>query len=130
AFKPKSDDVRDAPALAVAARLIDAGASVVGTDPQALETARRALPGLELAETPAAAVAGADIVLLLTEWKEYRDLAPAELAAARGRILLDGRNCVKREIWRESGWTVRSLGRPDVAIPRSTRLSEQLAPAN
>jgi UDPglucose 6-dehydrogenase len=130
AFKPKSDDVRDAPALAVAARLIAAGASVVGTDPEALETARRALPGLELVETPAEAVAGADIVLLLTEWKEYRELAPSELAGALGRILLDGRNCVKRETWREAGWTVRSLGRPDAAIPRSTRLDERLAPAN
>ena len=129
AFKPKSDDVRDAPALAVAERLIAAGASVVGTDPQALETARRALPGLELAQTPADAVADADVVLLLTEWKEYRQLLPADLAAARGHILLDGRNCVKRETWREAGWTVRSLGRPDAATPRSTRLDELLAPA-
>jgi UDPglucose 6-dehydrogenase len=129
AFKPKSDDVRDAPALAVAARLIEAGASVVGTDPQALETARRALPELEVALTPRRAVAGADAVLLLTEWKEYRELAPGDLAGAGGRILLDGRNCMKREVWTEAGWTVRSLGRPDAAIPRPTRRGELLAPA-
>ncbi len=129
AFKPKSDDVRDAPALAVAARLLAAGASVVATDPEALETARRLLPDLELVQTPADAVAGADIVLLLTEWKEYRMLAPHELAGATGRILLDGRNCVNRDLWQAAGWTVRSLGRPDLASPLSTRLNERLVPA-
>jgi UDPglucose 6-dehydrogenase len=129
AFKPKSDDVRDAPALAVAARLLEAGASVIATDPEALGTARRVLPQLELVETPSEAVSGADVVLLLTEWKQYRALRPDELAGAAGRILLDGRNCVNRETWQEAGWTIRSLGRPDVATGRSTRSEEVLVPA-
>jgi UDPglucose 6-dehydrogenase len=129
AFKPKSDDVRDAPALAVAARLVAAGASVVATDPEALDTARRVLPELELVETAREAVRGADAVLLLTEWKEYRALSPLDLDGAAGHILLDGRNCMNRETWRAAGWTVRSLGRPDRVTQRPTRLDALLAPA-
>jgi UDPglucose 6-dehydrogenase len=112
AFKPKSDDVRDAPALDVAGRLLRAGAIVTATDPQAIETSRRVLPELEYVLSPAEAVRNADVVLLLTEWKEYRQLAPSDLDEAAGRILLDGRNCVNIRAWREAGWTVRSLGRP------------------
>lgn len=118
AFKPKSDDVRDAPALAVAARLLAAGATVVATDPEAVETARRVLPGLRYVTTPTEAVEGADLVLLLTEWKEYRALRPGDLAGAAGRILIDGRNCLGRAEWRAAGWIIRSLGRPDDAILR------------
>jgi UDPglucose 6-dehydrogenase len=112
AFKPKSDDVRDAPALAVAERLLAAGARVTATDPQAIETSRRMLPEIEYVTSPAEAVEGADVVLILTEWKEYRQLAPADLDGAAGHILLDGRNCVNVRAWRDAGWIVRSLGRP------------------
>jgi UDPglucose 6-dehydrogenase len=129
AFKPKSDDVRDAPALTVAARLLAEGATVVATDPQAIETARRVLPGIRYVETPQEAVAGADAVLLLTEWKEYRALTPDDLAGAAGRVLLDGRNCMNRAVWNEGGWTVRSLGRPDSVSPRSTARRPELVPA-
>jgi UDPglucose 6-dehydrogenase len=128
AFKPKSDDVRDAPALTVAARLLAAGARVVATDPEAVETARRVLPGLVYVSTPGEAVEGADAVLLLTEWKEYRSLAPADLANATGRLLLDGRNCLDPRDWREAGWTVRSLGRPDDHAPRSEAIPRSTAP--
>jgi UDPglucose 6-dehydrogenase len=112
AFKPKSDDVRDAPGLDVAGRLLRAGAIVTATDPQAIETSRRVLPELEYVLTPAEAVRNADVVLLLTEWKEYRQLAPSDLDGAAGLILLDGRNCVNIAAWRAAGWSVRSLGRP------------------
>ncbi|HEX3680335.1 MAG TPA: UDP-glucose/GDP-mannose dehydrogenase family protein [Galbitalea sp.] len=112
AFKPKSDDVRDAPGLDVAGRLLRAGAIVTATDPQAIETSRRVLPELEYVLSPAEAVRNADVVLLLTEWKEYRQLAPSDLDGAAGRILLDGRNCVDIRAWRAAGWSVRSLGRP------------------
>jgi UDPglucose 6-dehydrogenase len=121
AFKPKSDDVRDAPALAVAAALLAAGATVVATDPEAIETARRVLPGVEYVATPAEAVHQADAVLLLTEWKEYRALKPVDLTGAAGRILLDGRNCLDQDEWLSAGWTIRSLGRPDGTIPRLNR---------
>jgi len=112
AFKPKSDDVRDSPALDVAATLVAAGANVVATDPEAIETSRRIHPDLVYVETPAEAVAGADAVLVLTEWKEYRHLTPDDLAGAAGRIILDGRNCLTPAEWRDAGWTIRSLGRP------------------
>jgi UDPglucose 6-dehydrogenase len=128
AFKPKSDDVRDAPALTVAARLLAAGARIVATDPEAIETARRVLPGLVYVPTPGEAVEGADAVLLLTEWKEYRALRPADLANATGRLLLDGRNCLDPRDWREAGWTVRSLGRPDDHAPRSEAIPRSTAP--
>jgi len=129
AFKPKSDDVRDAPALDVAARLLASGATVVATDPQAIETSRRVIPGLEYVDTPALAVEGADIVLLLTEWKEYRGLTPSDLDAATGRILLDGRNCLDPRPWRDAGWTIRSLGRSEPATPRLRDREESLVAA-
>ena len=114
AFKPKSDDVRDAPALDVAARLSAAGAVVVATDPQAIETSRRVHPELSYVATPREAAVGADIVLVLTEWKEYRQLRPEELDGASGRIILDGRNCLNQRVWQQGGWTIRSLGRPEL----------------
>jgi UDPglucose 6-dehydrogenase len=111
AFKPDSDDVRDSPSLDVAKRLLDEGAVVVATDPQAIETSRRHHPELTYVDTAAEAAAGADAVLVLTEWKQYRELQPADLAP-RGTIILDGRNCLDRERWRSAGWTYKSLGRP------------------
>ena len=113
AFKPNSDDVRDSPALDVAARLLAAGASVVATDPQAIEKARALHPELEYAATSGAAVAGADAVLLLTEWQEYRDLDPdalGELVAQR--VIVDGRNSLVPAKWREAGWLYRAFGQP------------------
>jgi UDPglucose 6-dehydrogenase len=112
AFKPKSDDVRDSPALEVAAALLAAGATVLATDPEAIETSRRIHPELAYVLSPAEAVVGADAVLVLTEWKQYRQLEPDDLAAASGRIILDGRNCLDQGVWRAAGWTIRSLGRP------------------
>ncbi|TAL45832.1 MAG: UDP-glucose/GDP-mannose dehydrogenase family protein [Salinibacterium sp.] len=112
AFKPDSDDVRDSPSLDVASRLHKEGAVVLVTDPEAIETARRQHPELSYVPTVGEAVAGADVVLVLTEWKLYRDLAPAEFEAASGRIILDGRNCLDPTRWRSAGWVYRSLGRP------------------
>jgi UDPglucose 6-dehydrogenase len=112
AFKPDSDDVRDSPSLEVAARLHEAGATVVATDPEAIETARRIRPELDYVATAREAVVDADAVVVLTEWKQYRALEPADLEAAAGRVILDGRNCLDREKWRSAGWLYRSLGRP------------------
>lgn len=112
AFKPDSDDVRDSPSLDVAARLLAAGATVVATDPEAIETARRLHPEFDYVATAQEAVVDADAVLVLTEWKQFRTLEPADLDAAAGRIILDGRNCLDREKWRSAGWLYRSLGRP------------------
>ncbi len=113
AFKPGSDDVRDSPALDVAVRLHRHGARVCVHDPRALETARRVAPVLDYAESIRAACSGADIVVVLTDWPEYRSLAPADLAPVVGRrVILDARNCLDPATWRAAGWTYRGTGRP------------------
>jgi len=113
AFKPDSDDVRDSPALDVAARLAELGARVLATDPEAIETSRRLRPTLDYVETVEEAVAKADAVLVLTEWREYRELDPELIGAlVRTRSIVDGRNCLDREAWRAAGWAYRAPGRP------------------
>jgi UDPglucose 6-dehydrogenase len=112
AFKPNSDDVRDSPALSVAAQMQLQGAHVVVTDPQAIENARLKWPDLHFAATAEEAAAGADVVLLATEWAEYRELDPVKLAAVVGeKRILDGRNVLDPAAWRAAGWTYRALGR-------------------
>ncbi|GAA1628700.1 UDP-glucose dehydrogenase family protein [Georgenia ruanii] len=113
AFKPDSDDVRDSPALNVAAQMQLQGAHVTVTDPQAVPNAERAWPDLTFAATAEAAAAGADVVLLLTEWREYRDLDPVAFGeVVAGKRLIDGRNVLDPARWRAAGWTYRALGRP------------------
>ena len=113
AFKPDSDDVRDSPALSVAAQMQLQGAHVTVTDPQAIENARAKWPDLQFAADPLEAAVEADVVLLATEWAQYRELDPDELGAvvAHKRIL-DGRNVLDPARWRAAGWTYRALGRP------------------
>jgi len=113
AFKPDSDDVRDSPALNVAAQIRLQGASVVVADPAAVPNAQRAWPELAFADSAEKACAGADVVLLLTEWQVYRELDPAALRAiVASPVILDGRNALDPAAWREAGWTYRALGRP------------------
>jgi UDPglucose 6-dehydrogenase len=112
AFKPDSDDIRDSPALDVAEKLQARGADVIVTDPEAVPNARRKSPHLTFAATTDEAVEGADVILLLTEWREYRTLDPAKLATAVAHPrILDGRNALDPEAWRAAGWTYRALGR-------------------
>jgi UDPglucose 6-dehydrogenase len=112
AFKPNSDDVRDSPALSVAAQMQLQGAHVVVTDPQAIENARRKWPDLNFAATAEEAAEGVDVVLLATEWAEYRELDPVKLATVvREKRILDGRNVLDPGVWRAAGWTYRALGR-------------------
>ncbi len=113
AFKPNSDDIRDSPALNVAAQMQLQGASVVVTDPQAVENAQRKWPDLRYAATAEEAATGADLVLLLTEWDQYRSLDPVAFGAVVAqRRMLDGRNALDPAAWRAAGWTYRALGRP------------------
>jgi len=117
AFKPNSDDVRDSPALNVAGMLSLKGATTVVYDPQALDNARALFPTLGYAESALDACEGADVVLVATEWPEFVTLDPAEVTrVARGRVLLDGRNCMPAERWSAAGWTYRALGR---GVPES-----------
>jgi UDPglucose 6-dehydrogenase len=112
AFKPDSDDVRDSPALWIAGQLHLRGARVRIYDPRANVTAAAAYPTLSYAESAVEACRDADVVLHLTEWAEFREISPSDLAqvVARPR-LLDGRNVLDHEGWRSAGWTVRGLGR-------------------
>jgi UDPglucose 6-dehydrogenase len=111
AFKPNSDDVRDAPALDVARMVYLEGAEVVVYDPQARENAHRAYPDLDYVDTMAEAVIGADIVLLLTEWDEFVFADPAELGTlVAGRRIVDGRGALDAEAYRAAGWEYRALG--------------------
>ncbi|MGW4446509.1 UDP-glucose dehydrogenase family protein [Streptomyces sp. NPDC004682] len=113
AFKPDSDDVRDSPALNVAGQIHLQGGQVTVYDPKGMDNARKVFPTLGYADSALEAVRGADVVLHLTEWREFRKLDPAELAAvAAERVVLDGRNALDAELWRRAGWTYRAMGRP------------------
>src|SRR3954471_4745735 len=112
-FKPNSDDIRDSPALDVAARIALAGATVTVYDPAALENARRDYPDLNYATSALDAVRGADVVLHLTEWREFREMDPEVLSdAVNRRFIVDGRNALDPDRWRAAGWHYRALGRP------------------
>lgn len=113
AFKPDSDDVRDSPALSVAAQMRLQGATVVVTDPEAVANAERAWPDLTFAATAQEAAAGADVVVLATEWAQYRALDPVAFGeVVRSKAIVDGRNVLDPTAWRAAGWTYRALGRP------------------
>jgi UDPglucose 6-dehydrogenase len=113
AFKPNSDDIRDSPALDVAATLRRAGAAVVVYDPAAMDNAKRAHPELLYAETTMSAAQGADALLLLTEWAEFRQMDPQVLGGVVAhRRVLDGRGALDPVRWRAAGWAYRALGRP------------------
>jgi UDPglucose 6-dehydrogenase len=113
-FKPDSDDVRDSPALDIAAQLNAAGAHIVVHDPKGIEPARKRFPNLEYAESINDAVKDSDLVLHLTEWKEYRQIDPAKIASlVKNKIIIDGRNMLDRDLWRKAGWKFRALGRTD-----------------
>ena len=116
AFKPHSDDTRDAPALDVAAQLHEAGAHVVVFDPQAMENARRSHPQLEFAGTALEAADGAQVVALLTEWDQFRGIDPRVLGRVVGaRAVVDARNVLDARTWRDAGWRYRALGRAGAA---------------
>ena len=113
-FKPDSDDVRDSPALDIAAQLQAAGATVVVNDPKGIEPARKRFPNLHYAESINDVVKDADLILHLTEWKEYRQIDPTAIAAlVKRKIIIDGRNMLDRTMWRNAGWKFLALGRTD-----------------
>jgi UDPglucose 6-dehydrogenase len=113
AFKPNSDDIRDSPALDVAASIQQQGAAVTLYDPEAMENAKLKHPELGYRPSAVDAARGADIVLHLTEWAEFRQMDPAALSeVVAQRRIVDGRNALDPELWRGAGWTYRALGRP------------------
>jgi UDPglucose 6-dehydrogenase len=113
AFKPESDDVRDSPALWIAGQLQLGGAAVRVHDPQAMPKARDRFPTLEYADTVADACHRADLVMLLTEWQQFRKLTPEDLEdLVDRRCIFDGRNVLDPHAWRAAGWTYHGVGRP------------------
>ncbi len=116
AFKPDSDDVRDSPALHVAAAIRALGARVSAYDPVAMERARQADPDLEYAASMIGAATDADVLILLTEWPEFRQADPEIIGkAVAKRNMVDGRHALDPAQWRAAGWNYRALGRPDSA---------------
>jgi UDPglucose 6-dehydrogenase len=111
AFKPNTDDVRESPALMVAMAIQSEGAMVRVHDPRANDNARQACPELDYVDEPEKTCEGADIVLHLTEWSQYRELDPARLRSVVGvPRILDARNVLPLRKWRTAGWTVQSMG--------------------
>jgi UDPglucose 6-dehydrogenase len=113
AFKPNSDDIRDSPSLAISGRLADEGAIVAVHDPVAMPNAARVRPDLRYADSVHDAAEGADIVLHLTEWTDYRAIDPDGLRSVVAQpVLIDGRCTLDAAAWRAAGWTVLVPGRP------------------
>lgn len=113
AFKPESDDVRDSPALDVAQMLDGLGATVTVYDPKAMANAKKRFPTLAFAPDAISACQDADVVLHLTEWKEFQELDPNALAkVVKQRNIVDGRSTLDPIKWRNAGWAFRALGRP------------------
>lgn len=111
-FKPDSDDIRDSPALDVAAQLHGLGAHVVATDPHGIENARARHPQLEYVASAEEALAGADLAVLVTEWGQFRALDPDSVASLMGTPrIIDGRNVLDPPAWRAAGFEFRGLGR-------------------
>jgi UDPglucose 6-dehydrogenase len=114
AFKPGSDDVRDSPSLHVCELFRSEGAVVTAHDPVAEENAARIHPELQYADSVSEAAAGADIVLHLTEWADYRGIDPVMLATVvNQRNIIDARCSLDRDLWRSAGWSFRTLGGSD-----------------
>ena len=112
-FKPGSDDIRDSPALDVAGTVHGLGARVTVYDPAAMVRARQVHPELEYAGSMLDAAAGAEVVLLLTEWPEFIEADPEVLGkTVARRNIADGRGALDAERWRAAGWRYRALGRP------------------
>jgi UDPglucose 6-dehydrogenase len=113
AFKPNSDDIRDSPSLAISGRLADEGVIVSVHDPVAMQNAAKARPDLRYADSVQDAAQGADLVLHLTEWTDYRTIDPEALrSVVANPVLIDGRCTLDAEAWRAAGWTVLVPGRP------------------
>jgi len=112
-FKPDSDDVRDSPSLDVAVAIYNAGANVRIHDPKGIENAKRVYPHMDYRADLLDAITGSDLVLLGTEWNEYRELDPQTVTPlVRTAAIIDARNVLDSKAWRSAGWTFRGLGRP------------------
>jgi len=116
AFKPNTDDMREASSLVLSARLIADGAHISAYDPVAEEEARKLISGVEFASSALDAVNGADAVVLVTEWPEFAELDLADVAGRMaGKLLVDGRNFLDQDAAIAAGLTYEGIGRPQRA---------------
>ena len=112
AFKPNSDDVRDSPALAVAGSLSLAGAAVSVYDPEGMDNAKKVFPTLDYAADTDDALREAELVILATEWKQFKELDPQQAGQlVDNKHIIDGRNVLPVADWQQAGWKVEALGR-------------------
>jgi UDPglucose 6-dehydrogenase len=112
AFKPNTDDMREAPSIDIARILLARGASVRAYDPAAVEKARAILPEVDFLPDPYAVAKGADALIVVTEWNEFRNLDLARIKRLMGRpVLIDGRNIYDPADMRELGFVYRGIGR-------------------
>jgi UDPglucose 6-dehydrogenase len=126
AFKPGTDDMRQAPSLAIATRLLELGADVIVHDPVAMPEARGLLPSVEFAADPYSAMAGADVVALVTEWPEYLAINWERAATlVRRRVVVDGRNCLDRAQLATHGFNYHGIGRPTRTSQWDRRASDR-----
>jgi UDPglucose 6-dehydrogenase len=113
AFKPDTDDMREAASLVLASRLESEGAMVTAYDPVAADRARQLLPAVEIKGSALDAVEGADAAVLVTEWPEFAELDWTEAAGRMANpLLIDGRNFLDAEAIRAAGITYDGIGRP------------------
>ena len=113
AFKPNTDDMREASSLVLSARLLADGAEIVGYDPVAEEEARKLISGIDFAPSPQDAVDGADAIVLVTEWPEFGELDLGDVAGRmRGNLVVDGRNYLDPQTVRAAGLVYEGIGRP------------------
>ncbi|WKS63844.1 UDP-glucose dehydrogenase family protein [Corynebacterium accolens] len=112
AFKPNSDDVRDSPALSVAGSLSLAGAAVTVYDPEGMDNAKKVFPTLDYAVDTESALREAELVILATEWQQFKDLDPNEAGElVDNKHIIDGRNVLDVAAWSNAGWKIQALGR-------------------
>ena len=113
AFKPDTDDMREASSLVLSARLQGEGAAVVAYDPVAEASAAALLPGVEMADSAEAALEGADAAVLVTEWPEFADLDWASVGGSMtSAVVIDGRNYLDGNVLRKAGFIYEGIGRP------------------
>ncbi|MGH6808233.1 MAG: UDP-glucose dehydrogenase family protein, partial [Ensifer adhaerens] len=112
-FKPNTDDMRDSPAITVVQTLQDAGAHVIGYDPEGMENAKKLIDGIDYANDPYEAATEADVLVIVTEWNEFRALDFRRLKAVmKGPVLVDLRNIYRPEEVAKHGFAYASVGRP------------------
>jgi UDPglucose 6-dehydrogenase len=128
AFKPNTDDLREAPSLVLASRLLAEGADVRAWDPVA--DARRLLQGVTFCDTVREAVTGADAAVIVTEWDELRSLASDDVREVMRRpVIIDGRNLLEPDAARAAGFTYEGIGRaasPFTELPETQEPEHQL----